>query len=78
MSLLYLSLLGGWVAADNVSMVQSMISRPLAAGILAGDIVNHVAEPVALIAAPTRLDARRALDAPGAVRQAPVSPERPA
>jgi hypothetical protein len=39
-SLLYLSLLGGWVAADNVSMVQSMISRPLAAGILAGCVLG--------------------------------------
>ncbi len=40
MSLLYLSLVGGLVAVDNVSMVQSMISRPLAAGILAGTILG--------------------------------------
>lgn len=40
MSLLALSLLGGLVAADNVSMVQSMISRPLAAGILAGLVLG--------------------------------------
>ncbi|MDT8340410.1 MAG: PTS sugar transporter subunit IIC, partial [Longimicrobiales bacterium] len=40
MSLLLLSLLGGVVAADNVSLVQSMIARPVAAGILAGMVLG--------------------------------------
>jgi len=39
-TLLLLSLLGGLVAVDNVSFVQSMVSRPLAAGILAGFVVG--------------------------------------
>ncbi|HSG48085.1 MAG TPA: PTS sugar transporter subunit IIC [Longimicrobiales bacterium] len=40
MTLLLLSLLGGLVAVDNVSFVQAMISRPLAAGILAGAVLG--------------------------------------
>jgi hypothetical protein len=40
MTLLLLSLLGGLVAVDNVSFVQSMISRPLPAGILAGFVLG--------------------------------------
>lgn len=40
MSILWLSLLGGWIAADNVSFVQSMVSRPLPAGILAGLVLG--------------------------------------
>lgn len=40
MILLLLALLGGLVAVDNVSFVQSMISRPLPAGILAGFVLG--------------------------------------
>jgi hypothetical protein len=40
MKLLLLSLLGGLVAVDNVSFLQAMISRPLAAGILAGLVLG--------------------------------------
>lgn len=40
MTLLLLALLGGLVAVDNVSFLQSMISRPLPAGILAGFILG--------------------------------------
>jgi len=40
MTLLLLSLLGGLVAVDNVSFVQSMLSRPLPAGIVAGAVLG--------------------------------------
>lgn len=40
MTLLLLSLLGGVVAVDSVSFVQSMVSRPLSAGILAGVVMG--------------------------------------
>lgn len=40
MTLLFLALLGGWVALDNVSLVQAMVSRPLPAGFLAGAIMG--------------------------------------
>ena len=43
MSLLPLVLWGGLVALDNVSAVQSMISRPLPAGIVAGMILGEPA-----------------------------------
>lgn len=40
MSLVVLALFGGVVALDGVSLVQSMVSRPLAAGIVAGFILG--------------------------------------
>lgn len=40
MTLLLLALLGGWVALDNVSVVQSMVSRPLPAAFVAGLVVG--------------------------------------
>lgn len=40
MTLLLLALLGGWVAVDNVSLVQAMVSRPLPAGFLAGALLG--------------------------------------
>ena len=40
MDLVWLSLLGGWVATDSTSFAQFMVSRPLVAASLAGWIVG--------------------------------------